>query len=53
MENSSTEYFLIKLSLEELKYIGGLLEQQPYKDSAFLIHKIQEQVNKQLDVENT
>lgn len=49
MEDSSIKHFLIKMTLEELKYIGSILEEKPYKESAKLIHNIQNQVNRQVD----
>lgn len=39
--------YTLTLSAEEVNYIGNVLQQQPYKDVATLLAKLQAQVNKQ------
>lgn len=38
------------LTLNELKYIGSVLEGRPYKESAGIIAKLQKQVDEQINV---
>ena len=42
----------IELTIDELKYIGSVLEQRPYIESFALIHKIQAQINLEFEENN-
>ena len=42
----------IVLTIEELDYIGQLLVEEPYKNSAELIHNIQNQVREHQQLKN-